>query len=232
MLSCDASWATNACESVAGAQRCNGAAALRRGRAPGAGACQGLAGRSGPDRRAPSFGVSALVNAPRRDQAAVISLRSSRPDVSQPNLALDTRRDLRQKNVMLHHNNADAGHAHHAHLAHAAVVSMHVLCCGLPAAFALTSALVGVGVSVGMVAVGGVITRVHAFLHGYELWMLALSAILVTIGGVAEWRNPHRARLPVLFLVSVGCLFLNAAIIAGHRLVPESGAHGDASAHA
>jgi hypothetical protein len=126
---------------------------------------------------------------------------------------------------MLQHNKAEPAGAHHAHLAHAAVVSLHVLCCGLPAAFALASALVGVGVSVGMLAVGGVITRVHAFLHGYELWVLALSAALVTVGGLAEWRNPHRGRVPALFLVSVGCLFLNAAIVAGHRLAPEATAH-------
>jgi hypothetical protein len=132
---------------------------------------------------------------------------------------------------MLQYNRAEADTGRQAHLAHAAVVSMHALCCGLPAAFALYSAIAGIGLSAGMIAVGGMIGRVHAFLHGYELWVLALSAVLVGIGGWAEWRRRHhRKGMPVLFLISVACLFLNAAIIAGHRLVPSTAMHHE-SAH-
>ena len=128
---------------------------------------------------------------------------------------------------MLQYNEAEVDTGRQAHLAHAAVVSLHALCCGIPAGFALISALAGMGLSASMIAVGGVIGRVHAFLHGYELWVLALSACLVTIGGWAEWRRANRKRLPVLFLVSIGCFFLNTAIIAGHRLVPSMQAHQD-----
>ena len=132
---------------------------------------------------------------------------------------------------MLHYNEAH-DHGNHAHIAHAMVVSLHVLCCGLPAAFALTGAIVGVGMSVGMVELGGTINAVHAFLHGYELWVLALSALLVTIGAWAELRRPHRTKLPVLFIISVCCLFVNAAIIAGHRLAPSTASHEVVRTHA
>jgi hypothetical protein len=106
--------------------------------------------------------------------------------------------------------------AHGAHWAHAAVVSLHMLCCGLPAAFALAGAA-----TMGAVVLGGTLGRIHHFLHGYELWVLALSGTLVGVGAALEWRHRQAHRgFPVMFAVSVVCLFLNAGLIVSHRLFP------------
>jgi hypothetical protein len=102
-----------------------------------------------------------------------------------------------------------------AHLAHAAVLSLHSLCCGLPA-LAVTLAALGVS----GISFGGALSGLHALIHGNEFWILALSAILVTLGGVMEFnaRKACRARgAPWLFLMSVCCFVANIAIIAVHR---------------
>lgn len=99
------------------------------------------------------------------------------------------------------------------HWAHVAVVAMHTVCCGLPLALSM------LGLAAGAALMGGVL-RFHQFLHGRELWLLAVSASLVAVGGVAEWRliQDGRRRVSTMFAVSLACFALNATIIAGHRL--------------
>ncbi len=113
---------------------------------------------------------------------------------------------------MLQHNTAKS-----AHLAHAAVLSLHSICCGLPA---LAVSLAALGVS--GVNLGAGLTGLHALIHGHELWILALSAGLVIVGGVLEFklRRLHAERgVPWLFAMSGCCLAANVAIIAAHRLM-------------
>ena len=103
-----------------------------------------------------------------------------------------------------------------AHLAHAAVLSLHSLCCGLPA-LAVTLAALGVS----GVNLGGTLSGLHTLIHGHELWILALSATLVVIGAVMELslRRSHQHKgIPWLFVMSACCLLANIAIIAVHRL--------------
>src|SRR5262245_47916049 len=103
-----------------------------------------------------------------------------------------------------------------AHLAHAAVLSLHSVCCGLPA-LAVTLAALGVS----GINLGGTLSGLHALIHGHELWILALSAALVVIGGLMELsirrRHQHKG-IPWLFVMSACCLVANIAIIAVHRL--------------
>lgn len=116
---------------------------------------------------------------------------------------------------MLQHNAAEGAErsARHAHIAHAAVVSLHALCCGAPIALLLVASLAAT-------AAGGFIRETHAFLHGHELWLLAMSALLIAIGGYAEWRawRGGLRRFPALFALSCACLIANIAIVGAHRL--------------
>jgi hypothetical protein len=102
-----------------------------------------------------------------------------------------------------------------AHLAHAAVLSLHSICCGLPA-LAVTLAALGVS----GVNFGGALAGLHTLIHGNELAILALSATLVTIGGLMELNvgrtHPERG-VPWLFVMSACCFIANVAIIAVHR---------------
>jgi hypothetical protein len=69
---------------------------------------------------------------------------------------------------------------------------------------------------------------VHETLHRHELWILAVSAALVVIGGAAEWavrQGGRRKGFPILFAISAACLIANTAIIAGHRAPITSAAH-------
>ena len=103
-----------------------------------------------------------------------------------------------------------------AHLAHVAVLSLHSVCCGLPA-LAVTLAALGVS----GVSLGGGLTGLHALIHSHELWIVALSATLVVTGGLMELslrRRHHHSGVPWLFVVSAFCLVANIAIIAVHRL--------------
>jgi hypothetical protein len=103
-----------------------------------------------------------------------------------------------------------------AHLAHAAVLSLHSICCGLPA---LAVGLAALGVS--GIDLGGALTGLHALIHGHELWILALSAGLVILGGLVEiglHRSHAHKGVPWLFVMSACCLVANIAIIAVHRL--------------
>ncbi len=107
--------------------------------------------------------------------------------------------------------------ARSAHLAHAAVLSLHSICCGLPALAVVLAALGVSGVSLGSGLAG-----LHALIHGHELWILALSTTLVLIGGFMELnhrRTHQNPGVPWLFVMSVCCLIANVVIIALHRLV-------------
>ena len=102
-----------------------------------------------------------------------------------------------------------------AHLAHAAVLSLHSVCCGLPA-LAVTLAALGVS----GLNLGGALTGLHALIHSHELWILALSATLVVAGGLMELvlrRRRQHEGVPWLFVMSACCLAANIAIIAIHR---------------
>ena len=133
-----------------------------------------------------------------------------------------------KNSAMLFYNNSERG-ARGAHVAHALVVGLHALCCGAPLALMLIAA--GLGASTGLAAAQGVVGGVHAALHGHEILILTLSALLVVVGGVAEWRMraKHATRgFPVLFAASIACLFLNAGIIAAHRAHPTiAGVHAE-----
>lgn len=119
---------------------------------------------------------------------------------------------------MLQDNTAEA-HGRRAHLAHAAVVSLHALCCGLPAAALMLTA--ATGATTGITLFAEYAGEAHAILHAHELWILGLSAVLVLVGGVLELatrRDGKHRRLPWLYFLSVGCFALNLAIILAHRL--------------
>ncbi|MGE3302624.1 MAG: hypothetical protein AB7M12_05870 [Hyphomonadaceae bacterium] len=118
---------------------------------------------------------------------------------------------------MLQYNSSRAAKTRAPHLAHAAVVGIHALCCGAPAALALMGAALGAAVG------GGVILKMHAWLHGYEPAVLALSFFLVVLGGIGEWRRRKSRRgFPALYALSLACLAVNVAVVAGHRLDPPA----------
>ncbi len=142
--------------------------------------------------------------------------------------ALDAPEDVGHKRGVLHYNRTHldkaglqgggAGAASRTHLAHAAVVAMHLMCCGAPV-------LAVAGAALGLVALGGAMGWLHALVHGHELVLLALSGCLVAAGGFGEWAvRGSRRGVPVLFAVSVACLALNVAIVASHRLPGIAGA--------
>ena len=108
--------------------------------------------------------------------------------------------------------------AHHAHLAHAAVVGMHAICCGLPV-FAMLAATVSGVASVGTLLPDS-FAIFHHFLHGYEIWIVALSAALVSVGGWMEFaarRAGHAHGFPWLFVFSGACFLFNLTVILTHR---------------
>jgi hypothetical protein len=120
---------------------------------------------------------------------------------------------------MLQRNVSNARHK--AHAAHAAMVGLHSLCCGLPALAMLASAVSGA--TSGVTIFASYFSDFHTLLHAHELWILVVSASLVTVGGVLEI-TARRAgaapkAFPVMFAVSVGCFLLNAGIIAVHRAI-------------
>lgn len=116
---------------------------------------------------------------------------------------------------MLQHNSAATGRK--AHLAHAAVMSLHAICCGLPALAMLAVALSGAASSVALFA--DYVGEIHRFLHGHELWILVASAALVVTGGWMEFRarRHHNQGFPWLFGFSVLCFAANVAMIVLHR---------------
>lgn len=120
--------------------------------------------------------------------------------------------------AMLQRNTGEGGAArapNTAHWAHAAVVGVHVLCCGLPAAFAIF------GVVLGTLAWAGPITTLHHWMHGYEAVILAFSAGMVALGGVLEWRRQGAGRgLRPLYALSVACFLANAMLVTSHWMAP------------
>jgi len=118
---------------------------------------------------------------------------------------------------MLQHNAAKTGK--HAHVAHAAVLSLHMFCCGIPALAVTITALTG-AVASSAASLSGVFGAFHSAIHGNELWILALSAVLVTVGGVMEVLARHGGApqpFPWLYAMSLCCFVANAGIIAVHR---------------
>jgi hypothetical protein len=116
---------------------------------------------------------------------------------------------------MLQHNTAKARRG--AHLAHAAVMGLHAFCCGLPA-LAMFAAAVSSLTSVSAL-LSDSIAETHSFLHAHEVWILAVSAALVVVGGALEAaaRRNHAQGFPWLFAFSVLCFLGNVAIIVAHR---------------
>lgn len=112
----------------------------------------------------------------------------------------------------------NAPSADRAHLAHAALIGLHSLCCGLPALAMAAAALSGA--TSGLALFADTFESIHILLHGSELWILGLSAVLVVIGGVLELRGRrlgHAHGFPWLFAFSAGCFLANAGIILLHQ---------------
>jgi hypothetical protein len=113
--------------------------------------------------------------------------------------------------------NALAQTPRHAHLAHAAVVGMHALCCGLPAVALLAVGLSGAS---SLALLSDSLGVFHRLLHGYEVWILGLSAALVALGAwleLAVRRGRHAHGFPWLFALSVVCFAANLAVMLVHR---------------
>ncbi|ANP47308.1 hypothetical protein ATE48_15980 [Candidatus Viadribacter manganicus] len=117
--------------------------------------------------------------------------------------------------MTLQHNSTEA--PRRAHLAHAAVMSLHAICCGLPALAMLAAAVSGATSGIALLA--GSVQEIHHFLHKHELWILLISAALVVTGGVLEAnsRKHHSHGFPWLFAFSVLCFIANVTIILLHR---------------
>ncbi|MBL8546752.1 MAG: hypothetical protein JNL81_09815 [Hyphomonadaceae bacterium] len=96
-------------------------------------------------------------------------------------------------------------------------MSLHAICCGLPA-LAMIAAAVS-GATSGIAVLAGYFAPVHRFLHGHEVWILVVSAALVLVGGwlEASARRRHSHGFPWLFAFSVLCFVANVAIILVHR---------------
>jgi hypothetical protein len=109
--------------------------------------------------------------------------------------------------------------AQRTHVVHALVVGFHAVCCGAPVV------LMGLGAASGLGWLAGAAFDLHGRLHGAEGWILGLSAVLVALGGVLEWRLRQRGsrRFPWAFAASVAALMVNAAIIGAH--LGPSGSH-------
>jgi hypothetical protein len=106
----------------------------------------------------------------------------------------------------------------HAHVAHGAVLAFHAVCCGLPALAMILAAFAGT--ASGALLLPEFFTEIHHFLHGHEVWILALSALLVVSGGwleVHERSHGHNQGFPWLFAFSALCFVANFSIIAIHR---------------
>jgi hypothetical protein len=117
---------------------------------------------------------------------------------------------------MLQHNAAAA--PRRAHLAHATMVGLHALCCGLPALAMLMTALSGA--AAGIALFSDSVAVFHDLVHAHELWILAGSAGLVTLGAWLELahRRVHPGLgFPWLFAFSVFCFFTNVGVVLAHR---------------
>lgn len=112
----------------------------------------------------------------------------------------------------------NAPQGRHAHIAHAALIGLHAICCGLPALAMLAAAASGAASSLALLS--GSVGIFHDFLHAHEVWIVALSAALVAIGGALELnarRGANRHGFPWLFAFSAFCFALNLGIVLIHR---------------
>lgn len=117
---------------------------------------------------------------------------------------------------MLQHNAAGIGRR--AHVAHATVVAFHAVCCGLPILAMLAAGLTGA--TAGSALLSDTWREFHGLLHENEVWIVALSAVLVAFGAaleVLERRGRAQTRFPWMFALSVACFAANAAIVLAHR---------------
>ena len=127
--------------------------------------------------------------------------------------------------VMLQHNTQGAARnsvwgaaaaSRRAHMAHAAMISLHVLCCGLP----LLAFGAAAGVSSGLLAFSAQAEAVHVVLHAHEVALVAASAVLVLIGAGLEWAARARQAVhgfPWMMALSVGCFVFNLILVGAHR---------------
>jgi hypothetical protein len=91
-------------------------------------------------------------------------------------------------------------------------------CCGLPALAMLAAAFSGAA-SAGALLPDS-FQQFHRLLHGYELWIVGLSAVLVTLGAWLEVsaRRAHPGQgFPWLFGFSVLCFLINVGVILAHQ---------------
>lgn len=160
--------------------------------------------------RPPDLGYKHSVSRLAPNDEARVTHAASRP----AGCALTTEPEGLPSPVMLQRN----APAHHAHLAHAAVVGMHAICCGLPVLAMLAAAFTGAASAGALLPDSFVVF--HRLLHGYELWIVAVSAVLVSVGGFMEFdarRAGHAHGFPWLFTFSCLCFFFNLAVILAHR---------------
>lgn len=147
-----------------------------------------------------------------------MGIKSTQP-VAPSNHVLDPRRADAKLAVMLQHNTGTGSAAGaRAHIAHVAMITLHTLCCGLPVvAMALMATA---GASSGLSAFAATTGEFHGFLHARELWILAVSVLLVGAGAAFELHNRRRrggGPFPWLFALSAACLVVNIAIMAAHH---------------
>lgn len=104
-------------------------------------------------------------------------------------------------------------------MAHAAAVGIHAICCGMPVLAMAVTALWGTASAAA--AAGVWFLPVHEALHGFELWIVAASAMLVSLGGLLEWITRRGAQgskgIPWLFALSLGAFVVNVAVVFSHQ---------------
>jgi hypothetical protein len=96
-----------------------------------------------------------------------------------------------------------------------------MFCCGIPALAVTLAAVTGAAAS-SVVGLSGAFGALHAAIHGHELWILAVSALLVSGGGAMEFLSRRGGRelgFPWLYAMSLCCFVVNVAIIGVHRLL-------------
>ncbi len=78
--------------------------------------------------------------------------------------------------------------SHAANHASMAALASHILCCGLPAALNIIALGAGAGALSAAPWVGGI----HTFMHGFEVPLLILSALALTVGVGAQVISARR----------------------------------------